>query len=640
MKDVRGTGKSRKREMIRTSRKLICLAVSVIAVAVVLSPILIDNDSSADTGNNSIHMGLYDANDQELTSPLIENSTLSFSTLTTPDGVIYELSGGVSIDSTPAYFLIRADSGTGHGLFKVTAKIEGLDGTWMDYYGIRMSTDDGSVADLKKTNSYEMMFSKGGNYTAFDMNRRYYVSFSTLEGSQNLGASPGTISNFTVYLTAEAIPESHYIEYYSDSNLEDTRLLCDIDTIGPFPDVQSQGRTPIGWIDFDGHIVTEDTLVSDLPSDIILALYGWPVIFEKLEEYKDAEGNDVTDYIRKVIYEDGHFEEYTSKKVEDQEGNTKEETSEKEKDSEGNTTEFNTKTDIEVHGDGSETHNTSTEKKENGKPIETTTVRTEYDSKKTMIEEEQNLKVFDPATGKTDEYNVIAKLVRVESDNYKYKVIGTVEELKPEYIEKVSDIIDEYSERCDCEDNAVRGEHATYVSLEAMGSMVRRGLGFIRDNGDLSVELNVETVNWLHERGSGFDLDINKATEDEMTEAQREIVGDNYAISVVLKQNGQIVNVLESGFAVISVKIDIDSAAVYYVDEGGSSEFIRCSYDEGTQTLEYKVDHFSIFMIVEEGKGVHVPAWPYILVSFLVLILLPSLLLLAYRRRRKEEEQQ
>ena len=70
MKDVRGTGKSPKRDVRKTSRKLICLAVSALALAMVLSPILIYEDSSADTDNN-VHMDLYDANDQPLTSPLM-----------------------------------------------------------------------------------------------------------------------------------------------------------------------------------------------------------------------------------------------------------------------------------------------------------------------------------------------------------------------------------------------------------------------------------------------------------------------------------------------------------------------------------------------------------------------------------------
>ena len=638
MKDVRGTGKSPKRDVRKSSRKLICLAVSALALAVVLSPILVYDDSSADAVNDTVHMDLYDANDQVLTSPLIDGYKFAFNTTVTPEGVVYELENGTQIDSTPAYFLIRTDgSGVGYGLFKVSVKIEGLGGTWMDHYGIRVSSSDGSTAELSSSNSYEMLLQKGGVDTAFEMNKRYFVTFSTLAGSHILEAEPGSIGNFTIILTAEPIAEYHNVEYYSDSTLVETRLLRDFDPIGPFPVVQSEGRDPIGWINYEGVPVDEDTTASELPTDMVIAFYGWPVIIEKQTEYIDAEGNDVTEKLRKEIYEDGSFIEDTSKKVEDQEGNVKEETSHIEKDSEDNTHEYDTQTDITKHEDGTETHTTNTETRVNGNVTETTNVRTEYDSEKTMVEEELILKVRDPDTGSEEVYDVVTKLIDIKSVEKKYKVEATIEDMDLTDIEKVSEIIDDYFAQYDCEIAAVGMESESGISVthDLMGAFAAKNYRLFNRNGDLCVELDEKVVKWLYGTGSKVDLKINKATPDEMTEAQRKTVGDNYAISVVLLLDGQVVSYLQDGFAEVTVKMD-KSKSVYYVDEGGSSEYIDCTYDEDAQILKYTVDHFSIFMIVEDEEFDIEFALPYIYIVLAEFLLIPLGVLAYYRRLKRK----
>ena len=647
MKDVRGTGKSPKRDIRRTSRKLICLAVSALALAIVLSPILIYDDSSADTVNNNVDLELYDNSGTPIprTSPLIENSMLSFSTITTPEGVVYELQDGTPIESTLAYFLIHIDGGSsGYGLFKVSVKIEGLEGTWMDHYGIRVSSSIDeqrenvvATADLSSSNSYEMLFQSSGVDKAFNMDVKYFISFSTLSGSHILDVEPGTVGQFTIIITAEPIAEYHNVEYFSDSKLEESRLLRDFDKIGPFPPVHSGGQDPIGWINYDGELVDEDTLVSELPTDMVIALYSWPVIIEKQTEYIDAEGNDVTEKLRKEIYEDGHYIEDTSKKVEDKDGNVKEETSHTEKDSDDNTREYDTQTDITKHDDGAETYNTSTETRVNGVVTETTNVRTEYDSEKTMVEEELVLRVLDPGTGEMDQYDVVTKLIDIKSAEKKYKVEATIEGMDLKDVDKVSEIIDDYFSKYDCEIASVGmdTDSGMTVSHELMGAFAAKNYRLFNRNGDLCVELDEKVVKWLHGTGSKVDLRINIATPDEMTEAQRKTVGNNYAISVTLMLDGQVVSVLQEGLAEITVKIDQSKSSVYYVDEGGSSEYIECSYDKDTQILTYKVDHFSIFMIVEEEDG-HKDVLPFFYVALAELLLIPLGVFAYYRRIKRK----
>ena len=649
MKDVRGTGKSPKRDVRKTSRKLICLVVSAMALAVTLSPIIVASDSSADTVNDTLHMDLYDANDQILTSPLMENSRLTFNTTTTPEGVIYELEGGVPIDSTPAYFLIRNDGGGGgYSLFKVSVKAYiqdpldpehpgSLADTWLQYYGIRVSASDGSTADLNAANSFEMMFRKGGADTAFEMDQRYTITFSTLSGSHILDAEPDMIENITFEFTAEPIAEYHNVEYYSDSTLVETRLLRDFDTIGPFPPVQ--GRDPIGWIDYEGNILDEDTTVFELPTAMVIALYGWPVIIEKQTEYIDAEGNDVTEKLRKEIYEDGHFFEDTSKKVEDKDGNVKEETSHVEKDSEDNTHEYDTQTDITKHYDGTETHNTSTETRVNGTVTETSDTRTEYDKDKTMVEEEYTLRVKDPSTSEEDVYDVITRLIDTESVEKKYRVEATIQDMDLKDVDKVCEIIDDYFSRYDCEIASVgmkTDTGAIAVPHQMLAIFASKHYRMFSANGSLSVELEEGVVKWLNETGSNIELRISKAAPEDMTEAQRKTVGDNFAISVVLLLDGKVVPNLQNGWAEITAKFDKDSPSVYYVDEDGSSENIECRYDGETLTVKYRVDHFSIFMIVEE-KGDYGDVIPFVYITLAELLIIPAVLALIIRRWRRKE---
>ena len=482
------------------------------------------------------------------------------------------------------------------------------------------------------------MFQKGGVDTAYEMDKRYFVSFSTLTGSHILDAAPETIGNITIEFIAEPIAEYRNIEYFSDSTLVETRLLRDFDTVGPFPNVQSGGRDPIGWIDYDGNLVSEDTPVADLPTDMVIALYGWPVIIEKQTEYVDGDGNDVTEKLRKEIYEGGHYIEDTSKKVEDKSGNVKEETSHTEKDSDDNTREYDTQTDITKHEDGAETHNTTTETKVNGQVTETSEIMTEYDSEKTMVEEEMVLTTRDPGTGKEDTYDVVTKLIDIKSVEKRYKVEATIDDMDLADVEKVSEIIDGCFAKYDCEIASVGMETETgtiSVSHELMGAFAAKHYRLFSRNGDMCVELDEKVVKWLHESGSKVDLRINKATADEMTEAQRNVVGNNYAISVVLMLDGQVVSALQEGLAEITVKIDKSNVSVYYVDDGGSSEYIECTYDEETQIVRYMVDHFSIFMIVEDEDD-HSDVLPFFYIALAELLLIPLGVLAYYRRLKRK----
>ena len=617
-------------------RKLFCIAVSAIALILVLSPMLTDSDSSADTDESTIRLVLYDADGQELTSPLINDPIISFSTLSTPDGVVYELSTGDPIESCPAYFVIRADSGTGHGLFKVSVKIEGLDDTWVDNYGIRVCSDNGSIADLTKDgNSYESLFYKGDLFSTFEMNKRYSISFATLAGSYVSATPIGELGNFTVILEAEPIPEFHTVLFLSDNVLVEQKLLRDIDVLGEFPDVQSQGRDPIGWIDYDGHIVTESTLVSDLPSDMVIALYGWPIIIEWQEQYIDEEGSKITDKIRKEINEDTSYIEDTSKTTEYKDGKVKEETAHTEKDASGDTYEYETKTDIVVHDDGKETHITTTEEKINGILTETSQVRTEYDSDKTMTEEEKKVTVIDSSTGAREEYDVTIRLIDPSSPEKKYKISGALPEAGASEFDKMKSLIDEYSEQYDCDAVAVgmKSDDSMTVSNELLGMFVDNGYCLFKENGDGSVriELDEGVVKWMHDSGSEGKIDAGVAKPEDLTEEQKRAIGDNYAVKVDVILGGIAATSLQGGNAEFTLNFDKTSAVIHYIDSNGSSELIESTFDPDSHTVTFSTNRLSVFMIQEEQAD-DWPLWPFYVTPIAEYILI-ILMFIIYCRK-------
>ena len=143
----------------KNARKLLCLAVSAVALLTILAPIVIADASAEPDFEFDIYL-VY-ANGNVITSPLISDYKFQFSTQTTPNGTRYILETGVPIDSQPAFFVIRSDQDLGHKLFRVSVKMEGL-AAWMDYYGIRACSDDDSTADLRVGNSYDAAFMENG----------------------------------------------------------------------------------------------------------------------------------------------------------------------------------------------------------------------------------------------------------------------------------------------------------------------------------------------------------------------------------------------------------------------------------------------------------------------------------------------
>ena len=154
-------------------------------------------------------------------------------------------------------------------------------------------------------------------------------------------------------------------------------------------------------------------------------------------------------------------------------------------------------------------------------------------------------------------------------------------------------------------------------------------------NEDMHVILDNDVVKNLEMLSGEVILKIDRADDGDMTEKQQLVVGDNYAIVVLLTVDGEVVHEL-GGIADITVEPGFDAAYVYYVDEEGNRELIPSTYDPETGNIEFEVNHFSIYMItMEEHHDDTEKIWwlPwFILIITLILMYAPLVILRWYER--------
>lgn len=309
-------------------KRLRCLAVLALAMAFLLPTFFIADDSSAVAGDEELDMEFLDSNGNVLTTPLF-NSRIPFSTVTTPNGVMFELEPGTQINDRPAYFVIRTVNGADHGLFRVTVKIEGIQNSWMNECGIRVSSDNGIKADLTADNSYMARFKTGNNDAYFELGEIYSISFASLN-HVIYGFVPENVDGIKVILFAESVEpprDTRTVRFISDDTVVEERTYGSEDILDTLPTVTKSGSVFTGWLDFDGNVVTEEMLAVNLPADpigeyVIQAQWDgqWPIITETTDE--TSEGGK--EYTYREVHQDGSSKEIysvTSGETIDDDGN-------------------------------------------------------------------------------------------------------------------------------------------------------------------------------------------------------------------------------------------------------------------------------------------------------------------------------
>jgi hypothetical protein len=109
---------------------------------------------------------------------------------------------------------------------------------------------------------------------------------------------------------------------------------------------------------------------------------------------------------------------------------------------------------------------------------------------------------------------------------------------------------------------------------------------------------------------SSVDLDgllsIRVAEPRDLTDDQKEIIGDNYAITLTINLGSHTLSEL-GGKATVQITDDMPYDHVYYIMNDGTIEEIPCSYDAETKTLTFELTHFSIYTMtvgeLDPGHG-------------------------------------
>ena len=114
--------------------------------------------------------------------------------------------------------------------------------------------------------------------------------------------------------------------------------------------------------------------------------------------------------------------------------------------------------------------------------------------------------------------------------------------------------------------------------------------------GDTLVSFDNEALRNLH--GDDADLLVSRLSYGQMTQAVRDVVGDNVAYSISFGSNRSFGNgtVTVTIPYVLAEGKDPDNLVVYYVAEDGTVEEIPCTYSEGYVT--FSTDHFSVYAVM------------------------------------------
>ena len=614
---------------------LICL-LSALALAAVLGSVLLSDCSSAD-GDARYWVDLEGDDGKPLTVPIIDNTYFSFDTATRPDGLYYELDTGVPIDSNPAYFAVRAEQGADRCLYRVSVGMEGMSGTWMDYYGIRVITDDGCYADLRKDNNYASPLYKDGELASLESGVRHRISLVTLGGSQR-DMVPGPIGNIRIYVEAEPVPGYHEIEFVSLGVVIESKILFETEELGPLPVPVRSGFFFEGWYDSDGNRVNALTTVSELSSDRLDARWSenpdeWPKITHTVETVVNPDGSVTVIDTTLIEQSDGSYQRVVVETTTYPDGSTEEERIEEDVDPDGEMDRTSSKTVITDHDDGSRTLDTDivTERKDGSSDV--SKVVTEFDSDSNMVYEWTDF-VRTDTVGESREYIVTAEVV--DTREMKYRVEAILPDTTILDVDNAKELIDRYDYTV-----AVVGTHSDtgllIVPEDTMQVVAQYGYYISASNDEQYVALDDVSVRALSEAGGEVRLRIERATDEKMTPTQIETVGDAYAVSVELTVDGKPVRQL-AGMAEVIVLPGYDSANVYRVNEDGSTVKCDSEYDRTTGKVYFSVDHLSIFMVEQTNADDGYPSkeFTFGFTCVWLLFVIAIFLFLVKKKKRRE----
>ncbi len=153
-------------------------------------------------------------------------------------------------------------------------------------------------------------------------------------------------------------------------------------------------------------------------------------------------------------------------------------------------------------------------------------------------------------------------------------------------------------------------------------------------NDSMTVVLDKEVVESLSGIEGDWELSIHQARPTELTEAQKETIGEFYAISLTLTIDRKYISEL-GGTASVDVKSNRSDVTVYYVDIDGNKELVDSQYLDGQEHFE--VDHFSIYMF-EYPIEPDDPSEPTMIFAVTIVLMFLPIGVLIIRERMKDDD--
>jgi len=149
-------------------------------------------------------------------------------------------------------------------------------------------------------------------------------------------------------------------------------------------------------------------------------------------------------------------------------------------------------------------------------------------------------------------------------------------------------------------------------------------------NENVHVILDWNTIDGATRMGGDLLLEVHKAHPEELTSAQKRVMGDNLALSINMLVGGEYVSQL-GGTADVSVKTDDAEINVYYLEANGKTTMIESNYIDGDTCTE--LNHFSIYLYAKEVKE-EIPIM--IILAIAAVVILALIAIFAVIRRSKK----
>ncbi|MBR2255040.1 MAG: Ig-like domain-containing protein [Candidatus Methanomethylophilaceae archaeon] len=185
-------------------------------------------------------------------------------------------------------------------------------------------------------------------------------------------------------------------------------------------------------------------------------------------------------------------------------------------------------------------------------------------------------------------------------------------------------------------DMSVEADGKTEVTLssEEIAAMAERGSSLSLKSEGISVEVPSKVLGGLSSGSAVFSA--SEADVDDLTAAQRDAIGDAFALDVKIGPEGRDLG------GVVTVNVDYKAApgttpVVYHVGTDGTKDKVDGSYDAANGVVTFGISHCSVYAVFDEGREQGSDdggnATVYIVAGIIALVAIAAVAVVLLRRR-------